>query len=314
MRLQYQIKGLLPSEKPEKTYIIPVKLGFIYGTLCLILLYTSFATGNNLMYLYTFFLTGIGIASLWLTHANIKDIDIESITIEDVFADQSPQAWVELKNSSTKDRHHIYVYQNSNVRTETEDLPKQVSKTVRISFSTYPRGRHKAPKIFISTSFPFMLLKAWKAQKPQQEFFVYPHRRGRTELPVSAGQQENRNKTSANYERDSESEFHGHRKFTSSDSARQIDWKAYARTDRLLVKDHQGQQLREIKISWAQTTFLNNFEDRLSQMALWVDIAETKGLFYSFEIGPLNLKAARGRAHHVQCLRYLAEATEDSLR
>jgi hypothetical protein len=47
-------------------------------------------------------------------------------------------------------------------------------------------------------------------------------------------------------------------------------------------------------------------------MALWIELSEMKGFFYSFEFGGKQVASSRGRAHYLQCLKLLAEASEEN--
>jgi uncharacterized protein (DUF58 family) len=297
----------------KKTYIIPTKFGMMFGFMCLCLLYISFASSNNLMYFYTFFLVGIGVSSLWFTHTNISDVIIEDVEVDDVFAGDKAYAIVTLSNRGKSARHHIHVYYKKEQITVLDEIMPRSSRTVRILLGEYNRGLQPIPRLTLSSTFPFSLLVTWKKFDVQKNFAVFPKRNGQTHFPRMNIAKESIEGEAVEQIRSPDSEFSGHRKFENSDSPRHIDWKAYARTEKLLVKDYQGFFPSEVKIQWHHTAHLKNFEERLSQMAMWVEIAEMKGFHYSFELGPLMIMTSRGRSHYIQCLQHLAEAEKEAL-
>jgi uncharacterized protein (DUF58 family) len=310
VKWRYRLSFFLPKEKSQKSYIIPNKFGMMFGLLCLVLLYTSFATGNNLLYLYTFFLTGIGFSSLWFTHANVADLKIIEAETEDVFAGEDAYTLVTVFNPGRQPRYHVQVYNKKLEVGLIDEIPPFSSRSVRVNLGRFPRGRQVLPRLTVSSSFPFLLLTTWKNFELEKSFSIFPKRSGHSNFPPAGLLKENAEGRRVDQVRSAESEFSGHRKFESSDSPRHIDWKAYARTEKMLVKDYQGFRPLEIKIQWRHTGHLGHFEDRLSQMALWIEIAEMKGLHYSFEFGSLAVMTGRGRNHYLLCLKHLAEAED----
>lgn len=310
---RYRLSFFLPKEKSQKSYIIPTTFGFLYGLLCLALLYIAFASANNLLYFYTFFLSGLGFSCIWFTHANVSELIIEDVEVDDVFAGDNAYAVVTISNPGKSSRYQIQVYHRKKEVSIISEIPPRSSRTVRILLGQFRRGRQDIPRIAIASTFPFFLLTTWKKFDLKKNFFVFPKRAGQTHFPQVATVKENAEGVPVDSVRSADSEFSGHRKYETSDSPRHIDWKAFARTDRLLVKDYQGFHPHEVKIQWHQTMALRNFEDRLSQMAMWVEIAEMKGFHYSFDLGPLAIMTGRGRAHYLQCLQYLADAHQEGL-
>ncbi len=85
-----------------------------------------------------------------------------------------------------------------------------------------------------------------------------------------------------------------------------IDWRASARRQELLVKNFEEMEKPSLRFSWEQTENIVSAEDRISQLCLWVDLADRQGHAYSLELGPHATGMDRGPAHRKACLKILA--------
>ena len=310
---KFQFKKLIPEQKNNKTYIIPTKFGFCFSAVLLVLLYSAFASGNNLLYLYTFFLTSLGVTSLWLTHVNIADIKVDSFETEEIFADSPAFSLVNIYNNSSNYRHFIGIYHSKEKIAIIPEIPAKSFYQTRIELGTYTRGSHAMPTLQLNTTFPFFLLNSWKVFRPKETFIVFPKREGNSHLPLQGHQQDNDEGRIVDPIKGTDFEFAGHRKFNSGDSMRQVDWKAYARTERMLIKDYQGYQPPEIELRWQSTSASLTTEARLSQLALWIEISESKGFRYSLDLPGEHFKSHRGRTHYLTCLKSLALFNKDKV-
>ena len=308
---KFQFKNLIPNQKKNKTYIIPTGFGFCFSVIILVLLYSSFASGNNFLYLYTFFLTSIGVTSLRLTNDNVSTIKIESVEIQDVFAGVPTFALVTLFNSSSRAKSFIEVYQKPHKKTIIAEIPANSVYQARIELDGYSRGLQTVPKLSVSTTFPFYLLNSWKVSRSKETFVVFPAPAGVSQFPVDGNLEDIEDSRIVDRKTGTDSEFAGHRKFETGDSFRQVDWKAYARTEKMLVKDYQSFRSQEVHLRWENTLFKSDVESRLCQLALWIEIAEAKGFQYSLELPGMNLQSQRGRSHYLRCLTSLALYGQD---
>ncbi len=305
VKLKSQLKFLIPEQKQNKTYIIPTKFGFFFSVIILVLLYTSFASGNNFLYLYTFFLTSVGVTTLRLTNENISAIKIESVEIQEVFAGSPAYANVNLFNSSSQVKSFIEVYHDAKIITTVPEIAANSAYQARIELKPFLRGRHPLPRIILSTTYPFYLLNSWKVFRSKETFVVFPAQVGEAQLPFYEKLHESVDNNLVHQRNSPDSEFTGHRKFEVGDSFRQVDWKAFARTEKLLVKDYQSFRAQEVDLRWSNTAAHLNLELRLSQLALWIEIAESKGFHYSLEIPGKVFEIQRGRSHYLKCLTAL---------
>lgn len=314
-KLKFLFKGNFKLKTHDKTYILPTLVGLVFAILLLCLLYLSLATNNNLIYLYTFFLIGISIASMWSTNSNVNRVNISSVKVDGHFADEIGYAEVILKNSSLKPIFNLDVYFSKDQKSNLAKLSASEETKIKIPLTLKQRGLHKIPKLTLASDFPFGFLRSWKVHKSEQDYFVFPERKGVHQFPQTHADDNSSLATNkkTHLSNQSEMEYWGHRKYRNNDSPRQIDWKAYARTRKLLVKDYQKLSSKEVQLNWNQTKGLSSFEDRLNQLALWIDMCETQGISYSLELGFFQFPLDKGPQHYLHCLKKLAQLSESDM-
>ncbi len=295
--------------RSQRTYIIPTKLGFYYAFLCLVLLGVAFIYNNNAAYFSCFMLVGLGIIAMFQTNFNMDRIKLSILPVSEVNAEHPIQFRILLENKSTQP-----VYQLS-FRLRDSDQSDQIvevaqvfpKETTEVAFTTtFPkRGYHFPPTVIGETRFPFGLLRSWKILRPTELILVYPAKKGNLTLPFAgAVGQSDLDATMKAPERGQE--FLGHRPYQNSDSLRQIDWKAYARNQKLNVKlfenDDKGTQL----LSWNSTSPSADAETRISQLAQWIGVCQRQKLNFILEIPQWRSKTDQSLKHIDECLTKLA--------
>lgn len=105
-------------------------------------------------------------------------------------------------------------------------------------------------------------------------------------------------------------DFNGVRAWAPGDSLRHVDWKAVARGRPMMVKEFTGGEAEEIALKWHQLE--GNDESKASQIAKWIDEAESLGLNYSLSLPTEKLKSGAGKDHRRRCLDALARCISQS--
>jgi len=145
------------------------------------------------------------------------------------------------------------------------------------------------------------MFKTWTELHPVSDALVYPERRGTDPIAASGLS----DKTGQHNAGRGEGEFIGHRRYIPGDSSRQIDWKVSARRDELLVREHA--ELRASRLVFDFNAIKTpNKEDKLSQLARWIDGADAAGLEYRVRLPHVDFGPASGWAHRQTCLKELA--------
>ena len=286
----------------KRPFIFPTGFGFAFGSLAFIQLIMAIASQNNLIYLFVFSEISIALASMFYTNLNIHRVRLDEIKTTDCFANEAN--WVEIYLKTLKDKP---IYQTS-LRWNSEKTGLSLApNTLFLSISWTPRkrGLQKLPALTVESSYPFGLLRSWKIQRSHQEILVFPARRGNVAFPPSA---------IGDKAVDKQGLFYDLRPFQRGDWPRRIDWRASQRAQKLLIRRFEEESSMQLAFEWSDTAHLTNAEERISQLALWVDTAEKQSSDYSLRIGAWNSGRGRGYAHWRKCMEHLALMSTKGLK
>lgn len=292
--------GLRPKDKASRTFILPTGFGYAFAGVALVLLMMAMGYANNLIYLFVFSLISLAMSGTWLTNQNVDRIKIRKINEPLLFAKEENAIEVSLVNPSKAVVYHLeLLFGKKNPATKILKILPGEQREVIAKWKPTSRGEHILPVLQLRGKFPFDLLQAWRTFREPALQKIYPQRRGDFSWPKAA---------LAAQGQDSQGLFRDHRIFQSTDSPRRIDWRASARHQELLVKNFESQPLENLAFDWSQTEHLPHFEDRLSQLSLWLSRAEEAGLNYSLRVGNFHSGLSKGSSHLRKCLDPLATA------
>lgn len=292
--------------KTQRTYIIPSRLGFYYAFLCLFILVVAFINSNNIAYFCGFMLTSLGIITIFQTNFNMDRIQLHALPFGEVEAEIPTTMRVLIENRSTQPVYHLKLrLRDGDSLAEIAYVGphQQVEADLVVVFPK--RGEHLPPLVIAETYFPFGFLKAWKLLRPTQKVLVYPHKKGLLILPSKNHEGADNSLQSAK-EYFQGHEFLGHRDFQPSDSLRQIDWKAYARRQKLYVKLFESDENGVQVLAWEATQFAGDLEARLSQLAQWIGVCQRQKSKYLLELPHWRSQAEASSQHTTNCLTQLA--------
>lgn len=259
----------------RRPFIIPSKFGLYFGGGILVLLILAFTYANQLIYLVAFFFSSFLFIVMHLTNNNIKHLYIEGLQIPSSFLDQLPKMQITLKNQHNKFFvRFIEIQVDGKIQKIVPEIKPEERLSISIPFPVTGRGLVAYPRITISTTFPFGIFYSWKRINWKNHFFVYPSRNGEQSFPQEAQLSENEVQavlTKAN--KTSDGEFIMHKEYSSSDNFKRIDWRVFARKNKLFTKVYSEQQTQLIFIP--VQTLLNlqspdSFEKSLSQITKWI--------------------------------------------
>ncbi|MFS4458449.1 DUF58 domain-containing protein [Bdellovibrio sp. HCB2-146] len=293
-------------KRRKRTYIIPSRFGLAFGIMTLVLFFMAVGYANNLIYIFVFFLTSVGFTGMLITNRNVQRVEIITIKGQDLFATEEGSLLLEFHNNDSAPSWDMEArLEKTDVKTKKTPVAAFTSKEVRLDFMSPHRGLQKLPRFILESTFPFGLLRAWKVFKFDAEILIYPSREGTRIFPQDSVGGEDLQKQGL---------FRDHREFQTADPVSKIDWKASARRQELLVKNYEEPEKPTLHFHWDQTAQLTNYEDRISQLALWVDEAERSGHSYSLLAGKQEVAAGKGLNHWRECLGILALLPEKDLR
>lgn len=281
----------------KNIYIFPTAAGFVFLALLLLMLVTAINYQNSLIYLVTFFLGAIFFFSIWLCFLNISGLEVSSGQEDGVFEGELGYFSVRFK----KEEGEVYGLKAG----YSADKMSFVSR-VNSELSEFPmpapslkRGKHTMKRLRLESRFPFGLIKAWTWLKLDAELYIFPK-------PVagSANVSEFASETGVNSVQKSD-EFNELRSYQAGDSFKRINWKKYASSEVLLVRDADFAVSDASRVRW-QDYEPHGKEERLRFMCDRICRLYQAKQAFAMELPVVVLEPDLSEAHFHECLRQLA--------
>jgi uncharacterized protein (DUF58 family) len=284
----------------RRIYILPTAVGFVFGIMVLTMLLGSMNYNNNLSFLLTFLLTGIGFVSMHQCQRNLVGLEIAFAGVDPTFSGQVAVYKIALSNHSKNRRGHLQVYVGD-ISSHIDDLLPGESRVFHLEILTQKRGRIQLTRFGIRTLFPFELFRAWAWLHMDLTGMVYP--KPATEVPSPPATQSAHGHRQ--HDARGEEDFAGLRRFQEGDSPRHVAWKAYARSGNMLSKLFSG---ADTSSQWFDFDHVNvaDTEQRLAVLARWIIDADRAQVDYGLRLDGDEFGPAHGEAHRHQCLQALA--------
>lgn len=283
-----------------RIYILPTGVGLIYALTCFAMLLGSMNYNNNLSFVLTFLLGGLGLVAMHQCQRNLVGLELRFAGVEPVHAGQAAEFRIAVRNRSRNRRHHIQLYADG-VRSDIADIPPGESRVFHLEVPTRRRGYVALSRFGIRTEFPFELFRAWAWLHMDLKALVWPRQALDAPPPPPALAATGHRQHDARGEED----FAGLRKYARGDSPRQVAWKAYARGGELLSKQFAGADTSSQWFDFDELAALAP-EERLELLTRWIMDAEREQRDYGLRIPGESFPPAHGEAQRHGCLRALA--------
>jgi uncharacterized protein (DUF58 family) len=284
----------------RRVYILPTAVGLVFALMAFTMLLGSMNYNNNLSFVLTFMLTGLGFVSMHQCQRNLVGLEIRFAGVEPVFAGQTAHFRIAITNHSSNSRPQMQIYAGD-VQSDFADLAPGESHIFSLEVPTSQRGFVRLQKFGVRTLFPFELFRAWAWLHMDLQGIVYPKPAEQTPEPPATQTAHGHRQHDARGEED----FAGLRKFNIGDSPRHVAWKAYARSGELLSKQFSG---ADTSSQWLDFERIDsqNIERRLSVLARWIIEAERANRDYGLRLPGCEFAPAHGETQRLQCLESLA--------
>jgi len=314
-RLQNWFYGYQPPERGaivlghRRVYIVPSRLGFLFGGVLLILLVGSINYALSLGFALAFLLAGVGLAGMVQTTRNLARLAVQAGRVEPVFAGERALFRLRLANDAQFDRPEILLRHLASGAQCRVDVGATDSAEAVLAIPAEHRGWQQLGRLMLETRFPLGLFRAWSYVEPECRCLVYPRPEAGTLPPPAPSAQAGGARAHAQGSDD----FSGLRSYQPSDSPRHVAWKSAARrgaqhmrSDNMLTKQFAGEAVAELWLDLRDLPASLGLEARLSRLAGWVLAAERGGAHYGLRLPGSELAPARGEAHRSACLEALA--------
>jgi len=286
--------------RPGRVYILPTGVGLIFGLMVFAMLLGSMNYNNNLSFVLTFLLIGVGFVSMHQCQRNLVGLELTFAGADPVFAGQPMRVRIAITNTSRNARHDIRLYADGSM-SEIEDLVAGESKVFVLPIATATRGWVTLERFGVRTLFPFELFRAWAWLHMDIRGLVYPAPAIEAPEPPPTLLAHGHRQHDARGEED----FAGLRRYHPGDSPRQVAWKAYARSGQVLSKQFSG---ADTSSQWFDFDAIPiaDVETRLSILTRWIIDADRKLEDYGLRIAGNEFAPSHGDAHRRRCLETLA--------
>ena len=286
--------------RPGRVYILPTGVGLLFGLMAFAMLLGSMNYNNNLSFVLTFLLIGVGFVAMHQCQRNLVGLELTFAGTEPVFAGQSMRFRIAITNQSKSARYGIRIYHDKS-ESDVQDLQPGESKVFILPVPTLRRGWVQLDRFGIRTLFPFELFRSWAWLHMDLRGLVYPQPSEDAPQPPPSRVAHGHRQHDARGEED----FAGLRKYHAGDSPRHVAWKAYARSGQLLSKQFAGADTSSQWFDLAELP-IPDLEERLSILTRWIVSADQTREDYGLRIPGEEFPPAHGDAQRRQCLEALA--------
>ncbi len=296
----------------KRVYILPTAQGLLYGVMLIVMLLGAINYNNSMAFMLCFLLASLAIVCMLHTYRNLNGLVVTTNNAAPVFAGQQSIFPLLVYNPEQRDRFSLSISQQKHIRQffRRSDITAEVTcspimqkhTSVDFPLETKQRGHIRLGKLKIESRFPLGIFTAWSYLETNETGLVYPTATGKTQLPRATvtGEEDKTGLMSGS------DDFSGFRKYQPGDAVNSIVWKAYAREQGLLIKQFSGKGSEKLIFSWEQVMDLATIEARLSQLCLWILIADKASIRYGLNIPGVSINESMGREHQHRCLEQLA--------
>jgi uncharacterized protein (DUF58 family) len=292
-------RGQAVTLERGRIFILPTAQGMLYAAITFVMLLGAANYNNSLAFILTFLLIALGLVALLQTYRNLVGLRLRVGRCPAVFCGEDARYEIELDGGPGRPRYAVVLQPDD---AEAQRLDVEQSGRATLAVATDRRGYRPLGRLTLSTRYPLGLFRASARCHFEQACLVYPRpaEHGAT-APRRSGDGQGR----ASQTRAGNEDFIGHRDYVPGDPPRQVDWKAAARSERLLSKRFGDHEASECWLDWNDHEGCDT-ETRLQRLCRAVLDAEARGLRYGLRLPGAALRPARGESHRHQCLRALA--------
>jgi uncharacterized protein (DUF58 family) len=228
--------------------------GAIYLGVVSVVILAAMNTGNNLLFLILACLLAGFLASWVLSVAVLSGIVLKFDMPEHIFAEQPVLAEIELRNEKQAWPSFSLRVTGGSKKSASEILarpvffpfvPRQSTVRQKVELRFPRRGVYRQDSFGIRTRFPFGFFEKTREVESKLEIVVYPRIEPTDQfyevLPLLTGEM-------ASYFRGRGHELHSLRDYLSTDSARFVDWKVSAKSNRLMVREFAREDERRVML------------------------------------------------------------------
>ena len=298
---RHQADGRRARVTRDRVYILPTRQGYMLLLILLVMLLGSINYANNMAFLLTFLIVGIGHNAMWYTHRNLLGLQATVLPVKPVFAGTAPVLSLRLEETDGRPREALYLVAGAQTGAPACVEPG-ASADLAIALEPRARGIYRLPRQRLSTRYPLGLLEAWTWLTLDTEVLVYPVPIPAASAPLATAAGDGQEATVADARDAIPDEI---RDYRPGDAPNRIAWKAVARSGRLFVRDSTAGEAAPTWLDWDGIQGPDP-EYRLSVLCHLVLEANASGQPFGLRLPGQRLGPDTGPEHLGHCLRALA--------
>ncbi|HEV2418152.1 MAG TPA: DUF58 domain-containing protein [Terriglobia bacterium] len=286
--------------------------GGVYLLITVLIIVASVNTGNNLLFMILAILLAGMLVSGILSKAVLSGLKLDLALPEHVFAGEAVRAEMTIQNAKRLfPSYSLTVTAGRRKKNRSGDAPQErniltapayapfvpargrVRERVELRFPR--RGLYQEDCFEVSSKFPFSILRRKRILQAGHQILVLPSveaaRESGAARLLARGDLEGARKGQG-------ADLYALRAYQDGDSARQVDWKATAKTQKLMVREFAREEERRLTIFFDTTVeeitdaARERFERAINHCARFVWQASKEGLLLQFTGGALRTPLA----------------------
>ena len=265
-------------------------VGWLIACFCCFLLATNY--NNNVIFMLACLLCSMLLLSASLTYKNIGGVQALQWRVSPTFVGQYANYQLHLQEHGNTEHYELCCHNQV-----LAVINKQQNSYLEIPLITTKRGYFSPDNLLLTSTWPLGLWRVSSALPALPKCLVYPELIGTQALPIE---------NSFSLDQLALDEISGINEYQEGDNTRHIDWKASARSEKLLVKTIDGnEQQKTLWLTDDDVTAIDK-ELVLAQLAQWAVKCENAGIQYGLKVGESQCLPNSGEEHRRNSLTMLA--------
>ncbi len=293
-------KGNVVTLNQHSSYIWPTTSGYLLLGIIFLMMLGATNYQNNLAFVLTFLLIGIGIVSIILTFKNLQKIEFAKQYDHEFFVDTNNTINFTLKSLNGQTHSAIGVgWERANLG--WVNVPQNGHSTASLSLKPKTRGYLTIPRIKVTSVFPFGWLRTWAYFSFDSQVLVYP----KPISPPISDDDAGNNEHDEGKKMQGSDEFYGLKQYQQGEPLSRIDWKSFARERGLYVREFASFQSSQLVLDWDSFQGYP-VESKISFLTFLILEASKNNLGFSLSLPGHKIAFDEGDIHRKKCLKALA--------
>ncbi len=293
-------KALRVELDQRKVFIFPTRYGFFFLFTAFLLFMGGINYENSLILNLSFFLVSLFLVAILQTFKNLSGLVLVAGETKPAFKGRDALFEILFERESFRQYESLQVTWEG----QTSELINVIERTkqpVEMYLRADRRGRYSPGRFKVQSTFPLGLLRTWSWVQLDISAIVYP-------MPVRCeyvGTEGDGNKEGNIKIPAGQDEFEHLRHYQIGDSLKNIAWKKYANSQKLLSKVFHGVAGDTYWLRWDGVPS-TDVEMKLSMLCYWVITYSQENRVFGLSLPSGDIVPSAGREHEVNCLRVLA--------